>query len=167
MLRFLILAGLATPAAAAIDLGALDRAAVQFAGAPLGAVGGPIEPIDRRLRLADCASPPAFDWRGDRHDAIVIRCPDAGGWRLFVAVKPAATPAATVVPGVSLRAEPVIRRGDLVTVLAGNNGFQVSSDGIAIGDAAPGARFGVRIEGVRTPIQAIAVEAGKATLPGW
>ncbi len=34
-------------------------------------------------------------------------------------------------------------------------------------DAAPGARFAVRVEDAKTPVQAVAISAGRATLPGW
>ena len=150
-------------APAAIDLALLDRAAEIFAGARLGEPGGPTAPIDRRLRLAGCSSSPEFTWRTDAHDAIVIRCPDPKGWRIFVSVK--AAPAAVQVAAV--KAEPVIRRGDPVTLEAGDSGFSVSADGTAMSDAAPGGRLQIKMEGAKAPVQAIAVEAGKATLPGW
>ena len=157
----LLLLSVAAPAATTLAL--LDRAAEIFAGARLGEPGGPTAPIDRRLRLASCGSSPEFTWRGEVHDAIVIRCPDFNGWRIFVSVR--AIPAA--VQQAAVKAEPVIRRGDAVALEAGHDGFWVSSDGIALGDAAPGGRFQVKIEGAKAPVQAIAIEAGKATLPGW
>lgn len=153
---------LAATAPAATDLALLDRAAEIFAGARLGEPGGPIAPIDRRLRLAGCSSSPEFSWHSDARNAIVIRCPEAKGWRIFVAVK-----SAPAVATVSVKAEPVIRRGDPITLVAGSEGFAVSADGTAMTDAAPGARLQVKVEGAKTPVQAIAVEAGRATLPGW
>ncbi len=160
MLSLLLLAA----APAATDLALLDRAAEIFAGARLGEPGGPVAPVDRRLRLASCASSPEFTWRTDAHDAIVIRCPQANGWRIFVSVR-AARPA--VQAAVAIKAEPVIRRGDPVTIEAGQGSFTVSSDGIAISDAAPGARVQIKVDGAKGPVQAIAVQAGRATLPGW
>jgi flagella basal body P-ring formation protein FlgA len=170
MTRSLLLVALAAAAApaGATDLAALERRAIDFAGAGIGEEGGPAQPIDRRLRLADCAQTPELSWRTERRDAIVIRCADPGSWRIFVPVRaaaPAASPSAA--RAVTARAEPVIRRGDLVTLSADSAGFSVSSDGVAMGDAAPGARFAVRIAGARAPVQAIATEAGRATLPGW
>lgn len=158
----------ASPALAAgfMDHAALDRAAEAFAGAPIGAEGGPAAPVDRRLRLAHCPSDPALSWRSDRHDAIVIRCAEIG-WRIFVPVRAAAAAPAPAVRTIAARAEPVIRRGDLVTLTAESPSFTVSSTGIAAGNAAPGERISVRIEGVKTPVQAIATEPGQATLPGW
>lgn len=159
MLSFLIL----TAAAASTDLALLDRAAEIFAGARLGEPGGPIAPIDKRLRLAGCGSSPEFTWRTEIHDSIVIRCPDAKGWRIFVNVR---APTASVQLAAA-KAEPVIRRGDPVTLSAGQSGFSVTADAIAMGDAAPGGRVQVKVEGAKAPVQAIALEAGKATLPGW
>jgi flagellar basal body P-ring formation protein FlgA len=158
MLSLLLLAA----APAATDLALLDRAAEIFAGARLGDPGGPAAPIDRRLRLAGCGASPEFSWRSEARDAIVIRCPDAGGWRIFVSVRAGLQSAAAPV-----KAEPVIRRGDPVTLIAEQNGFSVSADGTAMSDAAPGARVAIKMDGAKGPVQAIAVEAGKATLPGW
>lgn len=149
-------------AAAPTDLALLDRAAEIFAGARMGEPGGPLAPIDPRLKLGACSESPEFSWRSEGRDAIVIRCPDPKGWRIFVNVR--ANPVATVIP---VKAEPVIRRGDPVTLEASRDGFAVSADGVAMTDAAPGARLQVKMDGAKAPVQAIAVEAGKATLPGW
>jgi flagella basal body P-ring formation protein FlgA len=156
---------LVSAAAAPVDLTLLDRAAEIFAGARLGEPGGPIAPIDRRLRLAGCGSSPEFTWRTDAHDAIVIRCPEPNGWRIFVSVR-AAPPAPKQVQQPAVKEEPVIRRGDPVTLEAGQIGFAVSADGVAMNDAARGARLQVKVEGAKAPVQAIAVQAGKAMLPG-
>lgn len=64
-------------------------------------------------------------------------------------------------------APPVIRRGDPVTIEAGSDGFSITREGVAVGDAAPGARFMVRVDGTPRPVQAVAVDSGRATLPGW
>jgi flagellar basal body P-ring formation protein FlgA len=158
MLSLLLLAA----SAPATDLALLDRAAEIFAGARLGEAGGPAAPIDRRLRLTACPSSPEFSWRTEARDAIVIRCPEAGGWRIFVSVR-----AAPQLASASAKVEPVIRRGDPVTLVAEQSGFAVSADGIAMADAAPGGRVAIKMDGAKGPVQAIAVAAGKATLPGW
>jgi flagella basal body P-ring formation protein FlgA len=149
------------------DLGLLDRAAEIFAGARLGEPGGPAAPVDKRLRLAACGESPEFSWRTDAHDAIVIRCPDPNSWRIFVAVRPEPAAAQAASVAALARAEPVIRRGDPVTLSAGRSSFSVTADGVALADAAPGARLQVKVEGAKAPVQAIAVAAGQATLPGW
>ncbi|MCU6454161.1 flagella basal body P-ring formation protein FlgA [Sphingomonas sp. A2-49] len=163
----------AAPAGGAIafqDTGGLDRAVAAFTSRPIGAEGGARTAIDPRLRLAQCATV-ALAWRTDAHDAVVVSCsgPD---WRIFVPViRPAAAPppiaAARPAAVVSAKAEPVIRRGDPVVIEAGSPGFSISREGVALGDAPPGGRFLVKVEDTRNPVQAIAVEAGRATLPGW
>lgn len=168
----LLAAGLlaASPAAAAgfQDTGALDRAVAAFTGRPIGAEGGARTPVDGRLRLAQCPTV-ALAWRSDAHDAVVVTCsgPD---WRLFVqvmhaapvAMTPSAAPAAAAV-----KAPPVIRRGDPVTVEAGSDGFTIARDGVAMGDAPPGGRLLIKVDDAKSPVQAVAVESGRATLPGW
>lgn len=154
------------------DIAALDRAVAGFTGHALGEEGGARTPIDARLRLRACPMA-AIAWRSDAHDAVTISCtgPD---WRLFVPVRrsvPVASVAAAVaaaprvVPPV--KAEPVIRRGDPVVIEAGSEGFAISREGVAMADAAPGARFLVRVEDAKAPVQAMALAAGRATLPGW
>lgn len=148
---------------------ALNRAVAAFTGHGVGEEGGARTPIDPRLRLQPCPTV-ALSWRTDAHDAVVVACsgPD---WRLFVPVRggtPAPTAAAPrVAAAAPVRAEPVIRRGDPVLIEAGASGFAISREGVAMGDAAPGARFGIRVEGTTAPVQAVAVAQGRATLPGW
>lgn len=151
------------------DVTGIDRAVSAFTGHAVGEEGGARTPIDPRLRLASCPTV-ALSWRTDAHDAVVVAC--AGpNWRLFVPVRaPAGAPVA--VPRQAayqppVKAEPVIRRGDPVVVEAGSSEFSISREGVAMGDAAPGARFAVRVENSGAPVQAIAVESGRATLPGW
>ena len=130
-------------------------------------------PVDPRLKLAQCPTV-ALSWRTPAQDAVVVSCsgPD---WRIFVPVKrSAAVPtAASAVgrPAAAARADhrqpPVIRRGDPVVIEAGSPGFSIAREGVAMADAAPGARFLVRVADARAPVQALAVEPGRATLPGW
>lgn len=154
------------------DTAGLDRAVAAFTGHSVGEEGGARTPVDARLRLALCPSM-AMAWRTEAHDAVVVTCtgPD---WRIFVPVRApagAATPATTAIarPAVvaPVKAEPVIRRGDPVVIEAGSDGFSISREGVAMADAAPGARFMVRVEDSRTPVQAMALASGRATLPGW
>jgi len=152
------------------DIAALDRAVAGFTGHALGEEGGARTPIDARLRLRACPMA-AIAWRSEAHDAVTISCtgPD---WRLFVPVRrsvPVSSVAAAAAPRVvpPVKAEPVIRRGDPVVIEAGSEGFAISREGVAMADAAPGARFLVRVEDAKTPVQAMALAAGRATLPGW
>lgn len=151
----------------------LDRAVAAFTGQPIGATGGARTGVDPRLRLAQCPTV-ALSWRTEAHDAVVISCsgPD---WRLFVPVirqTPAAPVAAVAgaaasVPFGAAKAPPVIKRGDPVLIEAGSDGFSITREGIAMGDAAPGGRFLVKVEDAKGPVQAVALEGGRATLPGW
>ncbi|WP_419807984.1 flagella basal body P-ring formation protein FlgA [Sphingomonas sp.] len=156
------------------DVPSLDRAVAAFTGRPVGAEGGARAALDARLRLAQCPTV-ALSWRSDAHDAVVVTCsgPD---WRVFVPVL-RATPVAAAGPAPSsvaapIRAPvaaviPVIRRGDPVLIEAGTDGFQITRAGVAATDAVAGARVAVRVEGATQPVQAVAIESGRATLPGF
>ena len=117
------------------DLGSIDAQVRQFTGAPIGAVGGAIRPVDRRLRLRRCLSPLALGWRTQRRETVVVRCGDAGGWRLFVPVQ-ARNQAAAIVPAVS--------RGDAVSIAVAGSGFTVSRPGEALESGKTGAWIRVR-----------------------
>lgn len=154
------------------DIGALDRAVAAFTGRPIGAEGGARSSIDPRLRLAACPTV-SLSWRTAAQDAVVATC-TGPNWRVFIAVNAAprvpgavpatATPAATPV---AAKAPPVIKRGDPVVIEAGSPGFSIAREGLAMGDAPAGARLLVRVDGAKGPVQAVAVAAGRATLPGW
>lgn len=165
MIRTLAFLALLLPAAAQAapfqDTVALDRAVAGFTGQPIGTEGGARTPVDPRLRLASCPTI-AMAWRTAGHDAVVVSC-SGPAWRIFV---PVTAPVATG-PAVPARAEPVIKRGDPVMIEAGSEGFAISRDGVAMGDAAPGQRFLVKVEETKNPVQAVAVASGRATLPGW
>ncbi|TGX53223.1 hypothetical protein E5A73_10185 [Sphingomonas gei] len=167
MLLSLVLAA-ATPAAAQDfqSTQVLDTIVGQFTGKPLGAQGGARTPIDKRLKLQPCAAP-QLEWRSEAKDAVVVRCM-APAWRIFVPVDavptPKVAPVAAQMPA-AVRPAPVIRRGDPITVEAGAPGFSISREGVAMGDAAPGARLMVKVDDKKPPIQAVALEAGRARLP--
>jgi flagella basal body P-ring formation protein FlgA len=148
----------------------LDAIVAQFTGRQVGELGGARAPVDTRLKLAQCAAP-QLEWRSEAKDAVLVRCM-APGWRVYVPVnaapqpKPVAAPAAArAAPAV--KAEPVIRRGDPITVEAGAAGFSITREGVAMNDAAPGARLLVKVDEKKQPIQAVALEQGRARLPGF
>lgn len=146
----------------------IDKAVAGFTGHAIGESGGARTAVDARLKLAACPMV-SLNWRTDSRDSVVVTCTDPQ-WRIFVPVMmparpaPAATPAAAAVTAV--KAAIVIKRGDPVTVVAGDGGFSVTRDGIATTDAAAGARVLIRVQDGKPPIQAIAVEPGKAMIPG-
>lgn len=173
MYRLLIPALLCTtPAVAAPafqDIAALDRAVAGFTGHGVGSQGGARSGVDARLKLAQCPTL-AMSWRSDAHDAVVVSC-TGPEWRIFVPVlfTPSETkrPVQGGMPSAPIRTEPVIKRGDPVTIAAGSPGFSITREGVALGDAAPGARFMVKVEDAKGPVQAVALQSGRATLPGW
>lgn len=172
--RLLLLATLLpAPALAQVafqDTRAIDVAVVAFTGHAVGEEGGARTAVDARLKLARCPLP-QLDWRSPAEDAVLVRC-EAPAWRIFVPVRRAAgapRPAAAIaapVP-VAARPEPVVRRGDPVTIEAGQPGFSITRDGVAMGDAPAGGRLLVKVDPAKPPVQAVAVEGGRVTLPGW
>jgi flagella basal body P-ring formation protein FlgA len=151
------------------DTSAIDVAVQAFTGHSIGEEGGARAKVDARLRLAACPLP-QLDWRGSYQDAVVVTC-DTPKWRIFVPVK--VPPRATSVAAISApapvapRPEPVIRRGDPLTVEVASGGFSITRDGVAMGDAVPGGRLMVKVDPAKPPVQAVAIESGRATLPGW
>lgn len=146
----------------------LDTIVAQFTGVGMGEQGGARAPVDKRLKLQACAAP-QLEWRSEAKDAVVVRCMSPA-WKLYVPVNAVPRPKAVVaaqVPAAPVKLAPVIRRGDPITVEAGSPGFSITRDGIAMGDAAPGARLMVKVDEKKPPIQAVALESGRARLPGW
>lgn len=160
----------AAPASAFTDPDAIDAAVAAFTGAQAGDVGGAIRPVDRRLRLAPCRQALAVDWHGPagappasafpasaspvgalRRDTLVVRCPDVGGWRIFVPVRGEAGSAPTA---------PAVLRGEAPTVTVAGAGFAVSQAGEAL-DAGPvGAWIRVRVSGKSEPLRAKVIRPG-------
>ena len=174
MIRPLLVIAALLPASAAAqlrfqDTTAIDVAVTAFTGQAIGQDGGARTMVDPRLKLAACPLP-QLDWRGSYQDAVVVRC-DAPAWRIYVPIKlaPGGRPITAVAApaAVAPKADPVIRRGDPVTVEAGSVGFSITRDGIAQADAVPGARFLVKVDPAKPAIQAVAIAGGRATLPGW
>ncbi len=160
---------LATTPATFQSTEALDQILALFTGKAVGEAGGARTPVDSRLKLADCAAP-QLAWMSDAQDAIVVRCL-APQWKIYVPIEPGlprpVVASVAAVPVKPAKVDPVIRRGDPVTIEAGSAGFSITREGIAMGDAAPGGRFLVRVDEKKPPIQAVALESGRATLPGW
>jgi len=148
----------------------LDRLVEQFAGAPIGMEGGARAPVDKRLKLAACDAP-QLSWRSVAEDAVVIRCQGPQQWRLFVPVNALPRPVAPAVTAMPVPAvvkpATVIKRGDPVLIEAGSAGFSITREGLAVADAAAGARVLVKVDDKRPPVAAIALEPGRARLPGF
>ncbi len=161
----LISAVLATPAFAQThfqDLEVLEQAVVEALGAGIGQPGGPAAPLDRRLRLLACPEEPVME--GPALNAVTVRCQPLG-WRIRVPLVRAA--AASPVAVRAERAEPVIRRGDQVEVVAATSSFTVSTSGVAEQDGAPGDRVRVRVERRSSPLIGEVLPDGRVMLPGF
>lgn len=153
----------AAPNAGGADLAQIDSRVAAFTGVPQGAVGGAVLPVDRRLRLTACNSPLSLGWHTARKDSVVVQCPDAGSWRLFVPVTPAAQQASAGGEA------PAVTRGEAVTVSVTGDGFAVSQPGIAM-DAGPvGAWIRVRMVQGGQPkgdaMRAQVIRPGLLTIP--
>ena len=163
-----LLIALSGPTATFQSTEALDQLVERFAGAPIGAEGGARAAVDKRLKLAACDTP-QLSWRSAAEDAVVIRCQGPQQWRVFVPVNalPKAAPTAAAPAPVAAKPELVIRRGDPVMLEAGAPGFSITREGLAMADAAVGARVLVKTDDKRPPVAAIALAPGRAKLPGF
>ncbi len=138
------------------DPDAIDREVAQFTGAPTGSEGGARLPVDRRLKLSQCPMPLALEWYGSSTRTVLVRCPIAGGWRIFVPV--AGAPA-------GVKAEPVIARGEAVAIAIQGSGFTVTRQGEALEQGAVGEWIRVRPAGdKREPVRARVIQPGKVGL---
>lgn len=160
----LLASAIAAPAAAEgfEDLEALETRIVAALGADIGAPGGPLRPLDRRLKLATCPSPAMVE--AGALGAAIVRC-EALGWRIRVPV------AKTVVAAAAAKAEPVIRKGDQVEFIARSGSFTVSTVAIAEQDGGPRDRIRVRTTDAsgrkNPPVTAEVIAAGQVGLPGF
>lgn len=138
----LALAALASGAAPALaqpfaDLDAIDRQVAAFIGIDPARMAGAFAPVDRRLRLNACTRPLSLAWNGNRRETVLVQCPVAGGWKLYVPIFMAS--AGTMV------APPVVMKGDAVTVTVKGNGFSVSQAGEALDAGAVGEWIRVKV----------------------
>lgn len=143
------------------NLEMLDSRVAAALGANIGDPGGPVAPLDRRLRLAACPEPaeigePALG-------AVTVRCAPLG-WRIRV---PLSGGGATVARAAATRVEPVIRRGDQVEVVALASNFSVTTTGVAEQDGAPGDRIRVRADRRSPPFIGQVTADGRVALPGF
>jgi flagella basal body P-ring formation protein FlgA len=166
---------LSAPVAAAPfqNLDALESRLINALGAGVGEPGGLAGPIDRRMKLATCPQPVAID--PPALGAVALRCP-ALGWRIRVPLQrlqgaSGGGTAASYSAMAPMKAEPVVRRGDPVDLIADTGGFSVSVTATAQEDGAPGARIRVKTDRDGRPqgqiIFAEVIESGRVKLPGF
>ena len=136
------------------DLAAIDRAVEAFTGAATGAPGGARLPVDRRLRLHRCGAGLALERYGANRSTVLVRCPDAGGWRIFVPLD--AAPAAAE--------QPLVQRGEMVAVTVRGTGFSLTRKGEALDSGGQGEWIRVRLSGAgnrREPVRARVLQPGR------
>ena len=103
--------------------------------------------------MAACANPPALSWYAGRRDAVLVQCPDLGGWRIFVPVLQSAPQGDAVL------------RGEAVTIEVAGPGFAVSQPGEAIDAGAVGAWIRVRTANAGAqPLRARVVRPGLVSI---
>ena len=128
------------------NLDRLDSLVVTTVGANIGEPGGPIAPVDRRLRLAACPQVPSIE--GPVFGAAIVRC-DKLGWRIRVPLALEKPVAAASAYGRAQAPVPqprmiLVKKGDPVQLVAGNAAFSVSKAMIADEDGAVGDMIRVR-----------------------
>lgn len=154
------------------NLDRLDGLVAMTVGANIGEPGGPVAPVDRRLRLAACPVTPSVE--GPTFGAAIVKC-DALGWRIRVPLSGGGAAAGTVAPVArygAVAARPaqrdlVVKRGDPVQLIAGNASFSVSRVMIADEDGAVGDTIRVREDKKAAPVLAQVVEMGTVRIPGF
>ena len=139
-------------AATFTDPAQIDAEVARFTGLPQGTTGGAAQPTDRRLKLASCTNPLSLGWYAGRRDTVLVQCPDAGGWRLFVPVLQGAGGAAEA---------PAVLRGEAVTIAVSGPGFSVSQPGEAMEAGPVGAWIRVKTASANAqPMRARIVRPG-------
>lgn len=154
-----------------LDPAEIDRAVAGFTGAAIGEVGGARAPADPRLRLAACAQALETSWHGTRQAAVRVECPMAiesgGPWRIFVATLPPGEAGAHS-PGTAARTgpvQPVVKRGDPVTVVVRGRGFSVQQPGEAMENGQIGDWIAIRTTREAKPVRARIERPGLAIIP--
>lgn len=167
---------LAAPAYAAgaefENLDRLDSLVAMTVGANLGEPGGPVAPIDRRLRLKPCPAMPKVE--GPVFGAAIVSCAETG-WRVRVPLSAAPAdraPLFAAAPGARAGAqrsapvaETVVKKGDPVELVAGSDVFSVSRLMVADEDGAVGDMIRVREGPKSAPVSARVERAGRVRAP--
>ena len=171
-LSLLLAAIVAMPASAqsalppAQDLNQLEQMVVTTLGVEVGQPGGPLAPIDRRMRLAAC--PIGIQIDPPSAGAVTVRCTTAG-WRLRVPLM--RNPMSRASTGDAYRngdpGNADIHKGDPVQLVAQGASYSISVDATALEDANIGGRIRVAAAGKGTTMFAEVVEIGKVRLLGF
>lgn len=152
------------------NLDRIDSLVAMTVGANIGEPGGPLAPVDRRLRLAACPGVPVVE--GPVFGAAIVKC-DALGWRIRVPLAAGASAGASgpvsryAAAARAVPKEAAVRRGDPVQLTAGNAAFRVTRIMIADEDGAIGETIRVREDRKSPPVMARVVETGIVRVPGF
>ena len=148
-----------------IDHQRIDARVAAFTGVPTGSAGGAMQPVDRRLRLADCAPPLELDWYGQDQNMVRVVCPGPERWQIFVPVLRAQNAGASASGPSGQPAPIVIERGQMLAIAIEGRGFSVVQQGEALEDGAIGDWIRVRPEGRRDELRAQLVTPARAVIP--
>lgn len=152
------------------DLGQLERMVVASVGADVGMPGGPMAPIDRRMRLAAC--PGAIQIDPPSASSVTVRC-TTSGWRLRVPLMRSAMAmnASAAIgggnDGAAASANAAVRKGDPVQLVAQGSSFSISVDATAMEDADIGRRVRVATNSKGSTIFAEVIDVGRVRLIGF
>lgn len=138
------------------DPAAIDQAVVNFTGVPIGQEGGARAQADPRLRLAACASPLSVAWHGRAKTSLAVECAGPRSWRIFIAAYG---------PAQAVKEDPVVSRGDPITIIVRGRGFSVQQSGEAMEDGVIGDWIGVRSNRQSQPVRARIERPGLAIIP--
>ena len=119
------------------DLPGIEQQVAIYVGSSTGDPSNVLVPIDRRLRLAACPVAKDIAWHGQRRDVVRVSCPTVGGWRIFVRLVQQQPDMA--------QSQPVVHRGDEVTITLTASGFSVSRSGEALENGAVGEWVRIRV----------------------
>ncbi|MBV9840472.1 MAG: flagellar basal body P-ring formation protein FlgA [Sphingomonadaceae bacterium] len=160
----LAMAAMASPATAMPgqfeDIGTLEARVVAALDAEIGAPGGPVAPIDRRLKLAPCPSPATID--PPALGAVAVRCQQLG-WRIRVPLRLAGQQTAAMAAQ-PVAGPPLVRRGDPVELIAQGDGLTVSTQAVAQEDGSAGAHIRVKTDAKSPIIVGEVMEMGKVRI---
>lgn len=167
LLAVAVLIGFESPAQAQSfeNLDRLDSLVAMSVGANRGEPGGPIAPIDRRLRLAPCPQAPVVE--ATQISFATVSCPSIG-WRIRVPLSASQQVTKVAAFGASPAAGSgvVVKKGDPVKLIAGNEEFTISRQMIADEDGVAGALIRVRQDPKATPVMARVESVGVVRAPG-
>ena len=149
------------------DLNQLEQILVTTLGADVGQPGGPMAPIDRRMRLAACPigiqiDPPSVG-------AVTVRCTSAG-WRVRVPLTRANGPAVNGGNDYGRSAglaNADIRKGDPVQLIAQGRSYSISVDATAMEDGVIGKRIRVSSVAKGSTLFAEVIDGGRVRLVGF